>query len=50
MCVWVSYTLVIVAAGGAGLGEFVLWFRTLSVSGVSIRRDGIVAFRCHRRQ
>lgn len=48
MSVCLSYTFVIVAAGGAGLGQFVFWFRTLSVSGVGIRRDGIVAFRCHR--
>lgn len=40
---WWTHGLSIVAGSGAGLGELLLWFRTLGISGVGIRRDSIVA-------
>ena len=37
-----SYTLAVVAGGGAGLGELGLGLRALCVSGVGIGGDGVV--------
>ena len=37
-----SYTLAVVAGGGAGLGELGLGLRAICVSGVGIGGDGVV--------
>lgn len=48
VCMWVSYTLATVTAGSAGLLQFVLRLRALSVCRIGIRRDGVITLRRHR--